>query len=93
MINSVLSRKGARFCTFDISNFYLQTPLDRPKYIKIKITNIPREFIDEYNLMQHIHNDWVYFEIRRGIYGLPQFDILAQKLLATCLDKKGYYQC
>jgi hypothetical protein len=35
--------------------------------------------------MQHVHNDndWVYFEIRRGIYGLPQSGILAQKLLAT----------
>ena len=41
MINSVLSRQGAKFCTFDISNFYLQTPLDRPEYIKIKITDMP----------------------------------------------------
>eukprot|EP00956_Cyclotella_meneghiniana_P023402 scaffold45578_cov41-Cyclotella_meneghiniana.AAC.1 len=86
MINSVLSRKGAKFCTF-------MTPLDRPEYIKIKITDIPQEFIDEYNLMHHIHNDWVYFEIRRGIYGLPQSGILAQKFLAERLDKRGYYQC
>ena len=93
MINSVLSRQGAKFCTFDISNFYLQTPLDRPEYIKIKITDIPQEFIHEYNLHHHVHNDWVYFEIRKGIYGLPQSGILAQKLLAERLDKKGYYQC
>jgi hypothetical protein len=33
MINSILSRKGAKFCTFNISNFYLCTPLDRPEYI------------------------------------------------------------
>jgi hypothetical protein len=95
MINSVLSRKGAKFCTFDISNsnFYLCTPLDRPEYIKIKLSDIPQEFIDEYNLMQHVHNDWVYFEICRGIYGLPQSIILAQKLLAERLALKGYYQC
>jgi hypothetical protein len=43
--------------------------------------------------MQHVHNDWVYFEIRRGIYGLPQSGILAQKLLAERLATKGYYQC
>jgi hypothetical protein len=42
MINSVLSRKGAKFCTFDISNFYLCTPLDRPEYIKIKLSDIPQ---------------------------------------------------
>ena len=93
MLNSVLSRRGAKFCTFDISNFYLQTPLDRPEYIKIKITDIPQEFINEYNLHHHVHNDWVYFEIRKGIYGLPQSGILAQNLLAERLDKKGYYQC
>eukprot|EP00804_Cyclotella_cryptica_P028661 CCRYP_008183-RA/>CCRYP_008183-RA protein AED:0.20 eAED:0.05 QI:0/0/0/0.66/1/1/6/0/1274 len=93
MINSVLSRQGAKFCTFDISNFYLQTPLDHPEYIKIKITDIPQAFINEYNLFQHVHNDWVYFEIRKGIYSLPQSGILAQKLLAERLAKKGYYQC
>ena len=43
--------------------------------------------------MQHVHNNWVYFEIRKGIYGLPQSGILAQKLLADRLAKKGYYQC
>ena len=30
IFNSVLSRPGAKFTTFDICNFYLQTPLDRP---------------------------------------------------------------
>jgi hypothetical protein len=42
MINSILSRKGAKVCTFDISNFYLCTPLDRPEYIKIKLSDIPQ---------------------------------------------------
>jgi hypothetical protein len=58
MINRVLSRKGAKFCTFNISNFYLCTPLDRLEYIKIKLSDIPKEFIDEYNLLHHVHNDW-----------------------------------
>eukprot|EP00804_Cyclotella_cryptica_P014273 CCRYP_018655-RA/>CCRYP_018655-RA protein AED:0.36 eAED:0.36 QI:0/-1/0/1/-1/0/1/0/158 len=92
MINSVLSRQGARFCTFDIANFYLCTPLDRLEYIKIKLSNIPQEFITEYNLMHHVHNNWVYFKICIGIYGLPQSGILPQTLLADCLAQKGYYQ-
>ena len=33
------------------------------------------------------------FKIHRGIYGLSLSWILAQKLLAECLAKKGYYQC
>jgi hypothetical protein len=43
--------------------------------------------------LHHVHNDWVYFKIRKGIYGLPQSGILAQKLLTERLAKKGYYQC
>ena len=50
ILNSVLSRRGAKFACFDISNFYMGTPLDRPEYVKIKITDIPKEFIEEYNL-------------------------------------------
>ena len=71
MINSVLSRKGAKFCIFDAKNFYLDTPMDRPEYVRIKVKDIPREFMDEYNLEQQAHNGWVYFEIVRACYGLP----------------------
>ena len=28
MLNSVISRRGAKFACFDASNFYLGTPLD-----------------------------------------------------------------
>ena len=30
LLNSVISRNGAKFVTFDINNLYLQTPLDCP---------------------------------------------------------------
>ena len=33
LFNSVISTKGAKFMTMDISNFYLMTPLSRPEYI------------------------------------------------------------
>ena len=46
-LNGVLSRKGAKFVTFDIKNFYIQTPLDRPEYVRIKLANIPQDFIDK----------------------------------------------
>ena len=46
--------------------------MDRSEYIKINITYIPTEFIDEYNLQSVTHNGWVYIEIVRGCYGLPQ---------------------
>ena len=35
---------------------------------------------------------YVYLEIRKGVYGLPQEGILAQKLLEKRLNAKGYRQ-
>jgi hypothetical protein len=34
----------------DLKNFYLNTPLDWPEYIRIKLADIPQEFINEYKL-------------------------------------------
>ena len=48
MLNSVISRTGARFACIDIKNFYLDTPMEDPEYVCIKITDIPEEFILEY---------------------------------------------
>jgi hypothetical protein len=49
LVNSVLSQRNARLATMDLKNFYLNTPLDRPEYIHIKLANIPQEFIDKYS--------------------------------------------
>ena len=45
LFNSVISTKGARFMTADLSNFYLNTPLKRPKYIRLKLSDIPNKII------------------------------------------------
>jgi len=50
LFNSVVSTKRARCMTMDISNFYLMTPLNRPEFIRMKMTDIPDESIDEYKL-------------------------------------------
>ena len=64
MLNSVVSTNGAKFMSIGISNFYLNMPLPRYKYMKLKLTNIPQEVIDEYNLTQKATNDgYVYVEI------------------------------
>ena len=46
LFNSVISTKGAKFMTMDISNFYLMTPLSRPEYIRVKLSDIPDEIIE-----------------------------------------------
>ena len=88
MINIVLSRAGAKYVCFDIESFYLSTPLGRPEYVKIQLSKIPQEFISEYNLNSLVYKGWIYFEIRRGCYGLPQSGMLANKQLRLRLKKK-----
>ena len=86
IINSVLSCRNARFVSFDLKNFYLQTPMDWSEYVCIKFSDIPHEFIEEYDLSKAAQNRWIYFEILRGCYGLPQSCQLANDLLHTRLD-------
>ena len=45
--NSVLSRPGAKFACFDVKKFYLATPMEKSEYVRIKIKDIPQEFIHE----------------------------------------------
>ena len=84
-MNSILSRKDAKFVTFDISDFYLETPLDRPEYFSIKFSDIPQYFVDEYNLLDAVRDGWVYFEINGGFYSLTQSGIIAKNLLENLL--------
>ena len=45
LFKSTISTPGAKFMTMDISNFYLNSPLLRPEYIRLKISDILEEII------------------------------------------------
>ena len=89
MIDSVLSRRWAKFANFDIKKLYLCTPLNLFEYVWIKLSDIPQELIDEYDLLNFVRDGWVYFEIMKGVYGLPQARMLENKLLETRLNEAG----
>ena len=59
--------------------------------MSIKLSDIPQEFIEKYNLTQLVQNGWIYFKIPGGCYCLPQSGRLANDLLRTRLKKVGYY--
>ena len=50
LFDSIISTRGARFMTIDISNIYLMTPLKRPEYIRVKINDLREEIVKEYKL-------------------------------------------
>ena len=67
-INSTLSWPKRQSCSFDIMNFYLNTPMEHPEYMKFQIAQIPDDIIAEYNLKNNVHsNGFVYIEIQKGM--------------------------
>ena len=78
---------------FDIKQFYLGTPLDWFEYVRIKLNEIPQEFIDKHSINNDNGDGWTYFKIRKGCYGLPQSEKLANDLLQKRIAKHGYYGC
>jgi hypothetical protein len=94
LINSTISTPGAKFLGIDLANFYLNTPMPNPVYMRLHLNIIPNKIIHHYNLWHIVTPDgWIYIEIWKGMYGLPQAGILANQLLEKCLAIKGYYQC
>jgi hypothetical protein len=90
--NSVISTKDARFAGADIKNMYLETPLDRYEYMKMPNALFPADIIEYYKLMDKVLDGYVYMEIQKGMYGLPQAGVLANKLLKKHLARHGYFE-
>ena len=93
LFNSIVSTEGAKFMSLDISNFYLMTPMKRYEYMRMKLSDIPEDVQEHYKLKEKATKDgFVFVEIRRGMYGLPQAGLIAQDLLEERLNKRGFYQ-
>ena len=81
LLNSVVSTPGAKFMTIDIKDFYLNTPMARYKYMRLKLCDIPEDVVRHYILATKVKSDgYVYIEIRRGMYGIPQSGLLTHHL-------------
>ena len=82
LFNSIISTKTAKCMTIDISNFYPNSPLPRPEFVKIKINDIPEEIITEYKLRDKVtSNGHIYIIATKSMYGLPQAGLIANKLI------------
>ena len=79
LLNSVVSTRGAKFMCIDIKDFYLNTPLPRPEYLRMKIDTFPEDVIQQYSLRDKVDKKgFVYVRCNKGIYGLPHAGIIAQ---------------
>ena len=95
IVNSTISdhkQYGSRFCSIDIKDFFLQTKLDIPEYIRIHSKYFSKEFLHEYKIDNLPDKDgYMYCQIDKGMYGLKQAAILAYTQLKKRLNEFGYY--
>ena len=93
-LNSVVSTPDSIFAVLDIGSFYLNTPLERPEYARIAAKYLPDTVMEKYNLRPITSdNGYIYMEINKGMYGLPQARQLANDLLRKSLAPHGFYEC
>jgi hypothetical protein len=91
LLNSTLA-DDADFMAADITDYYLGTPLLRPEYMRMSRKQISEIIIAEYGYEDYCVNDMLYFQINKGMYGLPQAGFLAQERLIEHIAEHGYIQ-
>ena len=65
----------------------------RKEYLRLKLPDMTDDVIAEYGLRdKSTTNVYVYVTVSKGMYALPQAEIIAQQLLEERLGKEGYFQ-
>jgi hypothetical protein len=59
--------------------------------MRMLLSRFPEEIVNKYNLKALAVDGWVYIEIRKGMYGLKQAGLLANKLLQKRLAPFVYH--
>jgi hypothetical protein len=87
----MISTPDARFMVANIKDFYLNTPMERYKYMQLPLSIIPNKIVQQYSLQTlATPKGWVHMEIRKGMYGLKEAGLIANVRLTAHLAKYGY---
>jgi hypothetical protein len=85
----MVSTDNGKFMTADLKDFYLKSKLDEYEYARIPINMLPKHIMEFYDLHDKVDNGFVYAEVRKGMYGLPQAGKLAYDRLQAYLAPLG----
>jgi hypothetical protein len=50
LLNSIISTPNAKFMTMDIKDFYLNIPMTRYEYMRLRLADMPKDVIVHYKL-------------------------------------------
>ena len=93
LLNSAISDPHAILSTVDISDFYLNSKLDTPAYLRVPIRYLPsttREWLGV-NLLPN--DSILLFEVYNAIYGMDDAGRVSQMDLMKHLEPHGYRMC
>jgi hypothetical protein len=82
----------ANFMAADITDYYLNTPLERPEYLRMTRKQVSSAIIAEYGYEESFVNDMMYFQVNKGMYDLPQAGLLAPNRLIAYIVQHGCTQ-
>jgi hypothetical protein len=91
--NSVVSTANVRYMCLDIKKIYLTVKLEFFEYLKMLLSLFLAWIVEQYRLKELVVDGWVYIEMRRAVWGLPQAGILSNKRLHRKLAPFGYTEC
>ena len=92
-LNSIVSTLNAKCATGDISNMYLGSDLPESEYVRFKLSLIPMEFVEAYDLRKLATPDgYVYARVNKAWYGLKQAGRIAHDDLVRRLAESGYHK-
>lgn len=68
LFNSVISdaSKGARFCSMDPKDMFLQTPMECLEYMKVTFKYFPEYIRKKCNFYTLVYNNHIYIKIKKG---------------------------
>jgi hypothetical protein len=61
-----------------ITDYYLNTPLERPEFMRMTRKQVSPAIIAEYGYEDYFVNNMLYFQVNKGMYGLPQAGLPAR---------------
>ena len=80
LLDSTVSTLNENFMTIDVKDFYLNTPMARSEYLRLKLSDLLERVVQNYNLEEKATRDgFIYIQIKREMYGLPQAGLIAQQ--------------
>ena len=89
LLNAIVT-ENADHITLDLEDFYLYTTLDEPEYMRMPLAIIPMDLRKELRMDHLPDSTSILWEVLKGLYGMPQAGLLAQKDLNRLLTSHGY---